>query len=280
MLVALRTVTGRLTMEADCIKYLLVRPGSSWLMSNVGATFIRISAFTMRSLANLSAPGDRPSMSISGPKAKRSRASLPANVHNAIAPYICRLNCTPTDTPVSRMNGLARVNLRCMTSCMWAMGSHGPSIWMSDLHTGHLRGLLDRSQSVTHESMQSWCASSVHGHGSTQEPGGSVGSSSVKQTKHRRGVSIESLAVSADDERGWDAAVDAAEGSMLWLLTLSSWRISRSLEAVVKVDRDSYAWDRCIFCVKLDARQDSAKTKEEGRSFRLSRQIQINASVY
>ena len=64
-----------------------------------------------------------------------------------------------------------------------------PSISIVDLQTGHFRGRLERSQSVTQESMQSWWASRVHGQGSTQEPGGSEGSWSVRQMKHRRGAS-------------------------------------------------------------------------------------------
>jgi hypothetical protein len=38
--------------------------------------------------------------------------------------------------------------------------------------------------------MQSWWASRVHPHGSTHDPGGSEGSSSVKHMKHRRGASV------------------------------------------------------------------------------------------
>ena len=69
------------------------------------------------------------------------------------------------------------------------MGSQGPSILMADLQTGQTRGFWERSQSVTQESMQSWWASRVQGHGSTQEDGGSEGSSSVRHMKQRRGAS-------------------------------------------------------------------------------------------
>jgi ribosomal protein L4 len=69
------------------------------------------------------------------------------------------------------------------------MGSHAPSSLISDLHTGHRSWRLERSQSVTHDCMQSWCASRVQGHGSTHEDGSSEGSWSVRQMKHRRGAS-------------------------------------------------------------------------------------------
>lgn len=66
------------------------------------------------------------------------------------------------------------------------------------------------------------------------------------------------------------------KGPCLGCLTLSSRQMSGPLQVVERFACDGYAQGRCIFCVRLDARRDSAKRKEEERSCRLPRQIQTN----
>lgn len=190
------------TREAVGKKILLPSQGATCPRSSAGATFMSTRALPRRSLPSRGTLPPRPSMTMSGPSIKCSSASLPEKVHMAMAPYICRLNCTPMDTPVKSTKGLARVNLAEMTSLRATRGSQGPSRVMRALHTGHSSGLLERSQSVTHDMMQSWCASSVQGHGFTQDEGGSLASSSVRQIKQRRGASIARGAVMASVASG------------------------------------------------------------------------------
>lgn len=162
----------------------------------------------MRSRAKASGAVRLPSIIISGPMTKRIMASLPEKLHSAMAPYICMLNWAPMDRAVKSMRGLVLVKRLLMRSDRLTTGSQGPSISMADLQTGHLSGRLERSQSVTHDSMQSWCASSVQGHGSTQLPGASEGSSSVRQMKQRRGASGARGAVMASMAAGGRVGLD------------------------------------------------------------------------
>lgn len=67
------------------------------------------------------------------------------------------------------------------------------------------------------------------------------------------------------------------EDPCLGCLALSRWQISRLLE-VARFACDSYAWGRCIFCVKLDARRDSADAKED-RGCKLPSQRQTNTRL-
>lgn len=149
-------IWARHTNDAEGKKTLLLQPGKMCATSRAGATFMRTKAFETLSRANVRGPVRRPSIIISGPMTNRIIVSLPEKVHSAIAPYICMLNWMPIETAVNKRNGLARVKRLERASAMETTGSHRPSISIVDLHTGHLSGRLDRSQSVTHDSMQSW----------------------------------------------------------------------------------------------------------------------------
>lgn len=144
------------TNEAVGRKILLPNHGVNCPRSKAGPTFMRISALPSLSLAILMILEFWPPTFSSGPNMNCTNDSRPAKAHMAQAPYICRLNWTPMVTDVNSMNGLARVNLDETTSVRATRGSQGPSRRICDLHTGHCSGLLERSQSVTHESMQSW----------------------------------------------------------------------------------------------------------------------------
>lgn len=146
----------RLTNDADGRKILFPNQGASCPSSNTGATFIKIKAFPRRSLATRMILDVWPPTLTSGPSMKRTSVSRPANAHMAQAPYICMLNWTPIAAEVSSTNGLARVKRLATTSATATTGSHGPSMAMAALQTGHWSGLLDRSRSVTHDMMQSW----------------------------------------------------------------------------------------------------------------------------
>lgn len=189
---------------------MLLQLGNKCPTSSAGPTFISTRALAMRSLANARGAVRLPSIIISGPMTKRIMTSLPEKVHSASAPYICMLNWTPMDSAVKRTSGLVRVNRRATMSEKSTTGSQLPSISMADLQTGHFSGRLERSQSVTQLSMQSWCASRVQGHGSTQVPGGSEGSWSVRQMKQRRGASGARAAMAMASMAAWGRPGESA----------------------------------------------------------------------
>jgi hypothetical protein len=167
---------------------LLIDRGNQCPMSRAGATQDKANALPALALAN---PTEDASAGYRAfPKANRTAAFLPANAYSERNPYECMHSCTPVKNPAPMITGLTRVNLPETASLRVTRGSQGPSSSTAYLHTGHWSGWPLRSRSVTQLWAQSWWAVKVQGQASTQESGGSEGSSSQRQMKHRRGASV------------------------------------------------------------------------------------------
>lgn len=99
--------------------------------------------------------------------------------------------------------------------------------------------------------MQSWWASRVQGHGLTHEDGGSEGSSSVRQMKHRRGSSGRGLRTSGGRfVSGCDDAGRVPSEAMI-----------AGAGSVYEVQKST---SRSIACVSRKNELDSAKSCKYG----------------